>query len=136
MNSKGQILVPRRAAHKRIAPNGLDYSVAEHVQAGETYEEAIVRGFKEELNMTIDPERLKLCVVGKPIPLPIFNGLFVYHSDEEPTLGDEFTGAEWLLPEEVIKRVEAGEVAKRDLVPSLKLVLQSDGFSTTPVATS
>ena len=38
INSKGEIWIPRRSAHKRIFPLCLDMSMGGHVESGESYE--------------------------------------------------------------------------------------------------
>ena len=41
INSKGELWIPRRTAHKRSYPSCLDMSMGGHVESGETYEEAV-----------------------------------------------------------------------------------------------
>lgn len=48
-NSKGQILLQRRDPDKQPFPNCWDNSVGGHVDAGEEYDEAVVRELEEEL---------------------------------------------------------------------------------------
>jgi len=121
-NDKGKIWVPRRTAHKRITPNGLDFSVAEHVQRGETYEQAVVRGFKEELFLDIKNSDLKY--LGKLEPLPqapyFFTGVFLYNANAVKEYNrTDFTGFEWLSPHEVIKRIDNGDICKNTLKPAV-----------------
>ncbi|MEO8932702.1 MAG: NUDIX domain-containing protein [Xanthomarina sp.] len=54
----GQILLAQRAATKTIYPLLWDISVAGHVDAGETIEEAIIRETKEEIGLTISKSDL------------------------------------------------------------------------------
>lgn len=51
-NAKGELLVPQRSANRKIFPNCYDFSVSEHVVAGEDYLEAAYRGLQEELGIT------------------------------------------------------------------------------------
>ena len=51
-NSKGQLILQTRSAAKDKFPNYYDCSVSEHVEEGETYEAAAIRGLKEELKIT------------------------------------------------------------------------------------
>jgi 16S rRNA (adenine1518-N6/adenine1519-N6)-dimethyltransferase len=47
----GMLLVQHRSAHREASPSTLDCSVSEHVQAGEDYLHAAVRGMREELGL-------------------------------------------------------------------------------------
>ena len=60
INSSGEIFLQFRAASKDSSPCKWDYSVSGHVDAGENYEQAIVRETKEELGLTLNavPPRL------------------------------------------------------------------------------
>lgn len=50
-NEQGQMLIQKRSADRTSSPSLLDCSVSEHVQAGESYFEAAIRGMKEELGI-------------------------------------------------------------------------------------
>ncbi len=63
-NPKGEILLPMRDSTRSIFPNCYDFSCGEHVESGETYEQAALRGLKEELNLT----DVELIPVGKLTP--------------------------------------------------------------------
>ncbi|MFH1751689.1 MAG: NUDIX domain-containing protein [archaeon] len=58
-NSEGKILLQLRPKHKKVFPNTWTSSVGEHVMLGETYEQAAVRGLKEELGITVKPENIE-----------------------------------------------------------------------------
>lgn len=122
MNSKGELWVPTRTARKRIAPNGLDFSIGEHMQAGETYEDAIVRGFREEVGFEPEAERLEFLGVNKHHEASdIFQGFFIYHSDETPKLNHEdFASAQWMKPEELLEKIDGGEIAKPNISPTVR----------------
>lgn len=53
--SSGALLVQQRAADKDLYANMLDFSVGEHLQPGETYEQGAVRGMREELGIVDNP---------------------------------------------------------------------------------
>jgi len=117
-NDEGKLWIPRRTANKRIAPNGLDFSVAEHVQSGETYEQAVIRGFKEELFLDIESASLNFLGKLEPIPhMPYFlTGVFLYKANEVKEYNyADFTGFEWLTPQELVKRIDDGEPSKNAL---------------------
>ena len=126
MNDQEELWVPRRASWKKIAPNGLDFSAGEHVQSGETYEAAALRGCQEELGLTVTPS--DLAYVGKITPsqsgVPYFESLFIYHANQVPQYKKtDFVGFEWLKAAALRERLQAGEPAKKGLMPSLKLLL-------------
>jgi len=56
--NNGHILLARRAANKTICPLLWDVSVAGHVDAGETVEQAAIRETKEELGLFILEQQL------------------------------------------------------------------------------
>lgn len=114
-NAKGELWIPRRGAHKRRCPNGLDRSMSGHVQSGETYEEALFREAREELNIDAGDARLLGLLTPKD---GVFDFMQVYElaMDAAPNYNpDDFSGYEWLPPAEIVRRVEAGEPAKDDL---------------------
>lgn len=58
-NSNGEILLQQRAASKVICPLLWDVSVAGHIDAGETPEQAAVREAKEEIGIDISENQLR-----------------------------------------------------------------------------
>eukprot|EP00195_Chlamydomonas_chlamydogama_P005946 CAMPEP_0202906898 /NCGR_PEP_ID=MMETSP1392-20130828/40640_1 /ASSEMBLY_ACC=CAM_ASM_000868 /TAXON_ID=225041 /ORGANISM="Chlamydomonas chlamydogama, Strain SAG 11-48b" /LENGTH=196 /DNA_ID=CAMNT_0049595581 /DNA_START=47 /DNA_END=634 /DNA_ORIENTATION=+ len=50
-NSKKELLIQRRSWKKKVGPSQWDLSVAEHLQPGESYRDAVVRGLNEELGI-------------------------------------------------------------------------------------
>jgi isopentenyldiphosphate isomerase len=125
-NKDGQLWIPRRQMHKRIAPGGLDYSMGEHVMAGETYLQAAVRGFLEELNTPVKSSDLQFIHKFKPIEnLDYFRSLYIYKSDISPQYNPEdFTGFEWLTAQQLLKRLKNGEPAKRSLAETVSYLIQ------------
>lgn len=53
-NSKGEIFLQKRSPGKKICPNTWDIGASEHLKAGESYEEATIRGLEEELGIAVD----------------------------------------------------------------------------------
>jgi len=49
--SDGRLIVQQRHPHKDVYPDAWDLSVAEHLRPGETYEQAALRGLREELGI-------------------------------------------------------------------------------------
>ncbi|MEI8187983.1 MAG: NUDIX domain-containing protein [Candidatus Saccharibacteria bacterium] len=125
-NDNGELWIPRRTADKRIAPNGLDSSMQEHVGSGESYLEATIRGFKEELNLDVTEYQLEyIGTVPPDNELYYFVALYVYKSNDAPEFNPEdFVGYEWIKPEELVSRLENGEPSKKSLLSTTKLLLQ------------
>ena len=125
-NENGELWIPRRTADKRIAPNGLDSSMQEHVGSGESYLEATIRGFKEELNLDVTEYQLEyIGTVPPDNELYYFVALYVYKSNDAPEFNPEdFVGYEWIKPEELVSRLENGEPSKKSLLSTTKLLLQ------------
>lgn len=54
-----EIFLQKRSKDKKSFPSIWDLSCAEHVLSGETYQEAAVRGFWEELGIKVTVERIR-----------------------------------------------------------------------------
>lgn len=55
----GKLLIQKRSANRASSPLQLDCSVSEHVQSGESFHQAAMRGMKEELGLeNIEIKRL------------------------------------------------------------------------------
>src|SRR3989338_1841408 len=57
-NSKGELLLQRRALRTKLYPGTYDYSVGGFVSAGESYRQAIAREMQEELGISLQPKML------------------------------------------------------------------------------
>ena len=116
VNSKGQIYIPIRTAHKTIAPNGLDYSVGGHVGSGEDYLSAVIREAKEELNLDIAKSDLKLLAKTTSEDIRYIRHVYILMSDETPLLNPkDFVSAEWTSPTQLIRKIDEGHPAKSNL---------------------
>lgn len=126
MNREGKLWIPRRPAHKQIAPNALDYSMGEHVQKGESYLDAAVRGLHEELNLEVKPDELTFVakIAPEPNEPPYFVCDYLYFSDSEPDYNrDDFASAEWLTAEAVKQQLASGDKGKTSLPHSIDALL-------------
>lgn len=121
-NSKGELWIPRRTAHKQLYPLGLDFSCAGHVESGDTYEHTLKKEVMEELNIDTDAERVRF--LGKTTPkdgTSCFQMNYEIARDEAPQYNtDDFIDAYWWTPEEVIRRIEGGDYAKSSLAPLVR----------------
>src|SRR3990167_993054 len=127
-NSKGELWIPRRVKTKKLCPNALDGSVVGHVDAGESYENAMVREIEEEVNIKIAPEDL-VCL-GEMGPYQLakmsndiraFIKVYILKSDETPNYNKyDFYESYWLTPEQLLEKIEKGDEHK----PSLPFVIK------------
>ncbi|HEX7484398.1 MAG TPA: NUDIX domain-containing protein [Candidatus Saccharimonadales bacterium] len=123
-NDEGKLWVPTRTADKKIAPNGLDYSVGGHVGSGESYVESALREIEEELNLTIDPSKLEFVAKFNPGVIPYFRHFYIYRSNEAPVYNSgDFVGAEWLSPKEILDKIDSGVAAKTSLRETVESML-------------
>lgn len=127
IRSDGKLWIPRRTADKKIAPNGLDFSAGEHVMSGENYEQAMVRGFEEELGMKISEQDLTLFYTSTPQTNPdsyYINRNYLVHYNDAPIYNPkDFVSYEWLTPQELITRMKSGEAGKRILIEITEALL-------------
>lgn len=132
INSKGEIWLPKRRPERKVAPNGYDFSMAEHVQSGEALVEAAIRGMMEELNVTVAENDLKdlgkLCRedVGALI------SVFAYKFNGEPNFStNDYSGGQWLVPAQALTVVDS-RLAKSGVKEGILLAeafIQRGGFS-------
>ncbi|WP_223265310.1 NUDIX domain-containing protein [Nostoc sp. 'Peltigera membranacea cyanobiont' 210A] len=114
--------IPRRSAHKSIFPLCLDVSMGGHVETGETYEDALQRELKEELNLELNILNVRLLGYLTPHQYQVsaFMKVFEIKLDCSPEYNkNDFIESFWLSPDDLIKWLYGGEPAKSDL---LKLV--------------
>lgn len=118
VNSRGELWIPRRTAHKRRFPGCLDLSVGGHVDSGEDYLTAFRRETREELNLNVDELPWSELRAFSPFDTPLSSFMRVYEirSDCTPDFNPtDFTEAWWLTPRALLHRLEAGDPAKGDL---------------------
>jgi len=124
INSKGELWIPRRTADKRIFPLCLDISLAEHVQSGETYEDALKRGLKEELNTELNQTNFRLLGHLSPYKNDIscFMKVYEFRSWDVPNYNkNDFIEYFWLTPRQLFKKINSGDKAKDDLPKLVKM---------------
>ena len=126
LNAKGELWIPRRTMQKRIAPGGLDFSAAGHVGSGDDYEETLHRETEEELNLKLDESKLEFLHKFAPDPAlpPYFRAVYLYHSNETPQYNpDDFSEAFWIKPDELLRKLKAGEPAKQSLTETIEYLV-------------
>ncbi|MFZ1483889.1 MAG: NUDIX domain-containing protein [Candidatus Saccharimonadales bacterium] len=124
VRSDGALWVPKRSMEKRIAPGGLDYSIAGHVGSGSSYEDALVREAQEEsgLHIAITDATLIAHVPPSNTGGCYFSKLYAVHTDEQPTLSKEHTSGEWMQIDELLRSLEGGMPAKELLKQNVELL--------------
>ncbi len=120
INSKGQLWIPRRTAHKSIFPLALDFSAAGHVSSGDTYDGTFAKEVQEELNVDVTAVPWRTLGYLKPQAFgerpKQFMQVYEMQSDAVPQYNpDDFLEYFWLTPQEVIERIAGGDYAKEDL---------------------
>lgn len=117
-NTRGQLWIPRRTAHKRHFPLCLDMSMGGHVESGESYEEALARELSEELRIDVQTTTCELLgyLTPRQNGVSAFMKVYRIRTDDSPAYNkDDFSAAEWLLPEQLLRKIAEGEPAKGDL---------------------
>ncbi|MFB9992353.1 NUDIX domain-containing protein [Deinococcus oregonensis] len=124
-NPAGQLLFPRRAAHKARWPGALDFSVGGYPLAGESFDDSFVREAREELNVDAGALGWRVLAYLSPFDTGVSCFMRIYEvdiADLPPLNPDDFSGAEWLTPQQVRERVAQGEWLKPDLLQVINLV--------------
>lgn len=124
VNDEGKFWIPRRVSTKKLYPNGLDYSIAGHVESGETYEEGLIKEAKEEVDFDLTTISFK--EIGRFNPyahqVHCFQRVYEIYANEVPNYNHEdFSGFEWLTPQEIINCYKNGEVGKEDIPEVIRL---------------
>jgi isopentenyldiphosphate isomerase len=132
VNKEGKVWVPKRGMHKKTSPGGLDFSVGEHMQSGETYEQGIARAFKEEANLDIS--KIKLVLIERQLPGEVNYGFvkiyatFDYDGPDPEYSKEEFVSASWMDPREFLEVLKT-KPSKKSLPLSLQTLLDYIGKS-------
>jgi isopentenyl-diphosphate delta-isomerase len=114
-NKKGHILLPLRSLDRSIFPGCYDFSCGEHVQEGEDYNQAVIRGMKEELGI-VNPS-LKL--LGKLGPKDKVSGFmqiycFVTDKDSFDYEKEAIEKLEWFEVKKILELIEKDESKFKD----------------------
>lgn len=116
INSKGQVLLQKRSANKKMWPNMWDITAGGHVLAGEFGFQSIIREAEEELG--IDLNKNDITFIGSSISSNIqgkivnnhFNEFYIVNKDvDETTLKlqeEEVSEVKWVDKNEIIERIK------------------------------
>jgi isopentenyldiphosphate isomerase len=92
------LYVPIRATDKDLYPNCADVSVGEHVKVGESYEEAAIRGLKEELDLDYSKSHLDFLQkrrVDEPLNKEWVKYFVVIYKGDSISLSSETKSGSW-----------------------------------------
>ncbi|NEQ52291.1 MAG: NUDIX domain-containing protein, partial [Leptolyngbya sp. SIO3F4] len=124
-NSKQELWIPRRTAHKAIFPNGLDVSVGGYVESGESYAMAMARELKEELNLELEKVDHKLLGCLNPYIHNVSSFMNVYEIQYERSPNynpQDFVEAFWITPKALMDKVNQEKYPpKSDLIKLIRL---------------
>lgn len=117
-NSKRELLMQRRAAHKDYMPLSWGTSAGGHVQKGETYERAAAREYQEELGVL---SQIRLIGEDKYIDssrgfVKFIRSFYALHHGPFEILEDELDGVDFFGISEVSRRIDAGESFQPELL--------------------
>lgn len=120
----GDIFLPRRALHKKIAPGGLDASASGHIASGETYDQACVREIFEETGLSVTMKDLILIGTIRPSKILFyFRKVYILRTDQIPKLSSEHTEGIWVAPETLADFVYNDVPTKQTLDDDIPLLV-------------
>ncbi len=95
-DSDGNLIICKRAPHKKYSPNLYDLAAVGAVLQGETYEDASLRELEEELGIKCELQLLdkfyqEAEAVGDGEKLKYFCAVFLGKTDAEPILNEELS---------------------------------------------
>ena len=129
INTEGEIWVPRRSADKRVFPLCLDMSMGGHVESGESYEKALERELKEELNLALRKTQFRLLghLTPQKYGVSAFMKVYEIKMDETPNFNKkDFIEYFWLTPRLLLERLKRGDKAKDDLPRLVRIFYQDN----------
>ena len=108
LNSQGQVFVQHRAPHRDNNPDLWDSSVAGHLQAGEHYDQAMIRETEEEIGLVLSEPPSKLFTLEASATTD-YEFCWIYEIVTDETLQinlDEAVGSRWISPKDLDSWIE------------------------------
>lgn len=110
INEKGEMLLQKRSLAKDTCPGLFSTACAGHVDAGETYETAVLREAKEELGITLALGEISCIGAQKPSEENGFEfvKVFLFRSSRERFIfnREEIESLHWLSADELFEKIE------------------------------
>ena len=115
-DEKGNVLLQKRSANKKLWPNLWDLTVGGHIMAGEFGEDAIIRETKEELGIEVSKEQVRYLVGSTSIN--VLNGVVNKHFNECYIITakidisklelqkEEVSEVRWFSKQEIFERID------------------------------
>ena len=127
VNTKGQLWIPRRTAHKTLFPLYLDVGIGGHVSSGETYDEAFSRELEEEANLKLN--EVSYSLLGHLTPhgnnVSAFMKVYKVITDKTPNFNrEDFFEYFWLTPTDFFEKINQGDKSKGDVPKLIKHFLK------------
>jgi len=122
-NDKAELWIPRRTAQKSLFPLHLDLSTGGHVESGESYDEAMQREVLEEINLDVNTVEYTTLGHLKPNEHDVSAFMKVYEikTNTSPNFNsDDYVEGNWMMPKNVLARLENGDKGKSDLPKIIK----------------
>ena len=114
INSKGQVLLQKRSANKKLWPNMWDITAGGHVLAGEFGFESIIRECKEEIGIELDKKDITF--IGATTSSNLKDDIVNNHYNEYYIANKELDETKLKLQEEEVSEVkwfDKSEIIKR-----------------------
>jgi len=115
-NSKGEVLLQKRSATKKLWPNLWDITAGGHVLAGEFGIQALIREIKEELGIDIEESEIKYlvgstsCNIKGDVINRHFNECYIVTKDIDISniklQEEEVSDVKWFTEEEILNRIK------------------------------
>lgn len=116
INSKGQVLLQKRSANKKLWPNTWDVTVGGHVLAGEFGFQSILRECEEELGIKLNKNDITF--IGAGISTNIKGNIVNNHFNEYYVANKEINETKLKLQEEEVSEVRW--INKNDIIAKIK----------------
>lgn len=127
-DQEGNVLLPVRSMEKRYLPGGYDFSCGENLKSGEEYDDAAIRGLREELGVEGEqPKEIGSFTPNHEKGTFCFGKVYLIEVGDKSEINkfntDEVERLEWRSKDEILEMLESEpEKFKRDYEGNFRLV--------------